>query len=217
MGDIIKESNSKIDLKSLPNSSKYSNSMRKMLGALMNSANSLCITQDESGRATILDVPIQILGADTIKTKENIYELTPEVYKALSNPLYTGNTMNNDDDFLMLYNIIRDVVYTGIGDRPSASRTIFTETLPKLVEEIQNKNFEEITGDSGDLQGDGVKTIIPNNIIDIYTRLEVLLGLKLSGHKDTVTEASNLKDDLYKLGEIQKKQQYRNALDKFQY
>ena len=45
-------------------------------------------------------------------------------------------------------------------------------------------------------------------MIDIYTRLEILLGLKLSGHTDTLTEASNLIDEKYKLGEIQTKQQY---------
>ena len=69
---------------------------------------------------------------------------------------------------------------------------------------------------SNNLQGRGIeKIIIPSSIIDIYTRLEVLLGLKLSGHSDTLTEASNLIDELYKRGEIQNKQQYRNALDKF--
>ena len=60
------------------------------------------------------------------------------------------------------------------------------------------------------------KIIIPSNIINIYTRLEILLGLKLSGHTDTLTEASNLIDELYKPGEIQNKQQYRNAPNKFQ-
>ena len=66
------------------------------------------------------------------------------------------------------------------------------------------------------LRGRGIeKIIIPSNIIDIYTRLEVLLGLKLSGHSNTPTEASNLIDELYKRGEIQNKQQYQNALDKF--
>ena len=66
------------------------------------------------------------------------------------------------------------------------------------------------------LKGRGIeKIIIPSNIIDLYTRLEVLLGLKLSGHTDTLSEASNLIDELYKRGEIQNKQQYRNALDKF--
>ena len=64
-----------------------------MLGSLMNSRNSLKLIQDGMGRAAILDVPIQVSEGDTVKINENIYELTPEVYKALSNPLYTGNTM----------------------------------------------------------------------------------------------------------------------------
>ena len=63
-------------------------------------------------------------------------------------------------------------------------------------------------------RGNG-KIITPSNIIDIYTRLEILLGLKLSGHTDTLTEASNLIDELFKIGEIQNEQQYRNTLDKF--
>ena len=72
VGDIIKETNSKVDIKALPNSSKFSNSMRQMLGSLMTSRNSLKITQDESGRANILDVPIQISEGDTMKINENI-------------------------------------------------------------------------------------------------------------------------------------------------
>ena len=189
--------------------------MRQMLGSLMNSKNSLKIVQDEAGRANILGVPIQISGADTIKINENIYDLTPEIYRASSVTGYTGKTMKNESDILMMNNIIRDLGYTGNYDRDSKRKIFLTKTLPKLVEEIQNKTFEEITDDSDDLQGEGLKIIIPNNIIDIYTRLEILLGLKLSGHTDTLTEASNLINDLYKRGEIQNKQQYRNALDKF--
>ena len=141
--------------------------------------------------------------------------MTPEIYKALSYTGYDGKFLKNENDILMLYNIINNLGYTGIGDNKSKRKIFLTEKLPKLVEEIQNKTFEEITDNSNDLQGEGVKIIIPNNIIDIYTRLEILLGLKLSGHTDTLTEASNLIDDLYKQGEIQNKQQYRNALDKF--
>ena len=188
--------------------------MTKTLSRLMSSANSLKI-KSTPGR-TILGVPINTLGGDRIQIKDNIYDLTPEIYKALSYTGYTGKTMKNENVILMLNNIIRDSGYTGLGDYPSKRKTFLTITLPKLVEEIQNKTFEEITGDSDDLQGEGVKIIIPSNIIDIYTRLEVLLGLKLSGDTDTLTEASNLIDELYKRGEIQNKQQYRNALNKFQ-
>ena len=210
VGDIIKETNSMVDIKALPNSSKFSNSMRQMIGSLMNSRNSLKITQDELGRANILGVPIQISEGDTMEINENVYELTPEIYKALTYTAYTGKIMRDENDILMMYNIIRGLGYNGTGDRDSKRKTFFTKKLPKLVEDIQNKTFEEI-----DLEGQGVKIIIPSNIIDIYTRLENLLGLKLSGHTDTLTEASNLIDELYKRGEIQNKQQYRNALNKF--
>ena len=47
------------------------------------------------------------------------------------------------------------------------------------------------------LQGEGVKLFIPCKIIDLYTGLEILLGLKLSGHTNTLTEAGNLSDELY--------------------
>ena len=209
------DENIQTNLRALPNSSMFSDQMTKTLGRLMSSANSLKITSTPFG-ATFLGVPIYTLGGDRIQIKGNDYDLTPEIYKALSFTGYDGKTMKNENDILMLNNIIRDLGYTSRGDYQSKRKTFLAETLPKLVEEIQNRTFEEITLDSdNNLQGEGVKIIIPSNIIDIYTRLEVLLGLKLSGHTDTLTEASNLIDELYKRGEIRNKHQYQNALNKF--
>ena len=59
------------------------------------------------------------------------------------------------------------------------------------------------------------KVIIPSNIKDIYTRLGIVLAVKLSSHTNILTETSNLIDKIYKRGEIQTEKQYRNALDKF--
>ena len=208
------DENFQTDLRALPNSFMFSDQMSKTLGRLMSSANSLRKTPTTSG-AQILGVNIITLVGDRIQIKDNIYDLTPEIYKALSYTGYDGKNLKNEDDILMLYNIMRDIGYTGIGDYPS-KRVIFLKTkLPKLVEEIQNRTFDEIIDEPDNLEGQGVKIIIPSNIIDIYSRLEILLGLKLSGHTDTLTEASNLIDELYKRGEIQNKQQYRNALNKF--
>ena len=88
----------------------------------------------------------------------------------------------------MINKFIGHVGYTDRGDRDSKRKTFFTETLPKLVEDIQNKVFDEIKDDSYGLQGEGVKIIIPSNKIDFYTRLGIILGLKLSGHTDTLTK-----------------------------
>ena len=90
--------------------------------------------------------------------------------------------------------------------------------LPKAIDKIRNPPLPSIENveNPNDLEGQGIeKTFIPCNIIDIYTRLEILIALKLSGHSDTITEASNSIDELYNRGEIQNEQHYRNALNKF--
>ena len=143
IGEVIKESNSESEnnqaivpveiesedeniqtnLRALPNISMFSDQMTKTLGRLMSSANSLKIISTPSG-ASILGVPINTLGGDRIQIKDNIYDLTPEVYKALSYTGYDGKTMKNDNDILMLKNIINDLGYTGRGDIKS-KRKIF--------------------------------------------------------------------------------------------
>ena len=73
--------------------------------------------------------------------------------------------------------------------------------LPKAKNRIQNltlPSIENIEVVSDSLQGERVKIVIPSNIIDIYTRLKKLLGLRLSGNNDTLTEISNLIEELYK-------------------
>ena len=93
-------------IRALPNSSLFSDSMTKTSGKLMSSANSLGIKPSPFG-ATILGVPIYTLGGDRIKINENIYDLTPEIYKALSDTGYTGINMKNENDILMMNNIER--------------------------------------------------------------------------------------------------------------
>ena len=105
------------------------------------------------------------------------------------------------------------------------------EVYNNILETLNFENYKPISGESKsgrykqskslfnkrNLNGEGVKIFVPSNIIDFYTRLDILLGLKLSGHTDTLTEASNLIDELYTLGEIQNKQQYRKPLNKFNF
>ena len=96
--------------------------------------------------------------------------------------------MKKEDDILMMYITMKDLGYTGSDDKSSKKRRFFTITLPVLVEEIQYTTFDEF-----DLEGQGIqKFIIPSQIIDNHTRLESLLGLKLSCHTDTLTDASAL-------------------------
>ena len=118
----------------------------------MTSRNSLKNTQDEFGEADILGIPIRKSGGDGNKLKDKTYDLTPELYKALSSTSYNGKTMKDEKGTLKMYNIINDLSFTGRADKSSKKKTFFTITLPELIEKIQNETFGEITDSSDDLQ-----------------------------------------------------------------
>ena len=142
------------------------------------------------------------MGGNKLKISENIFEITPGIQKVF--------TQTSNIPLKKLNNQGREV-YNNILE------TLDFENYKPISGESKSGRYKESKSNFNkrDLKGEGVKIIIPSNIIDIYTRLEILLGLKLSGHTDTLTEASILIDDIYKRGEIQTKQQYRNALNKF--
>ena len=73
--------------------------MRKTVGAIMQSPNSLSIKATASG-ASILGVPIETLGTDKSKIDDNVHDFTPEIHETLSSIEYTGNKMEEDSDFL---------------------------------------------------------------------------------------------------------------------
>ena len=132
-------------MKALPNSFKFSNLMKKTIGKLLSSKNSLRIDPyKRRGGASINGVPLLLFGSDSLKIKDNVYEITPEIHKALFSTSYDGKSKKSENDNLMLNNILRDVNYTGINDKTPKQKTFFTTSLPKLVEEIQNKTFKKL-------------------------------------------------------------------------
>ena len=159
--------------------------------------------------------PIKTSKGNNVEINENKHNITPGLQKVFTDHTYdTAKSMSDEDKV-----IFRDILFKtgyykhkpGKGRLQGRDRYIRYE-LDNEVRRILGLDTKPKTK----LKGKGVeKIIIPSNIIDIYTRLEILLRLKLSGHTDTLTEASNLIDELYKRGEIQNKQQYRNALNKF--
>ena len=146
--------------------------------------------------------PINILRGTEIEISGNKYNITPGVQKVFTETSNIPLKKLNDNDRETHVNTLRDLNfenYKAVSGENKSGRYKTSKAIFK-----------------NNLKGQGIeKIIIPSNIIDIYTRLEVLLGLKLSGHTDTLTEASNLIDELFRIGEIQTEQQYRNALNKF--
>ena len=162
---------------------------------------------------------IEPFGDNRIHIKDREYDISRDIQSFFTNTKLTTKFLDNFEKETV-FDILQNVGFyeniPKIGFIAARMKDALYD-LPKAIDEIRkpplptNENVES----SSDLEGQGVKIIIPSNIIDIYFRLEILLGLKLSGHTDTLTGLLNLIDELYKGGEIQNKQQYRKALNKF--
>ena len=161
--------------------------------------------------------PVKMLGGTEVEINENKYNITKGIQNVFNDKTYETAKSRNDNEKVVFRDILLKTDYykrIPTKGRMSGRDRYIKFELDDDVGRILNLNTKSKTKPK--LKGRGVeKIIIPSNIADIYTRLEVLLGLKPSGHSDTVTEASNLIDELYKRGEIQNKHQYRNALSKF--
>ena len=161
----------------------------------------------------INNISIKSPGGTRKEINENEYDLTQGIRNVLTNKTYkTAKSMNNNEKIVFKEFLNKTGYYTRkpTKGKPSGLDNYIKNNLDNDVARILNLDTKP------ELKGKGVeKIIIPSNIIDIYTRLEVLLGLKLSGHTDTLTEASNIIDEFYKRGEIENKQQCPNALNKF--
>ena len=193
-----------------------SDSLRDTLSFMKKSNNFFKLEQDGE-KVFGNKIPIIPLGGNRISINGDEDDIKPNIQNYFTKTYLTTKNMSNEDK-LTIYDILTNIDFYSthhVRGMRSFRMQDALYNLPKAVEKIRKPPLPEIEDREDILQREGVKIIIPNNIIDIYTRLEVLLGLKLSGHTDTFTEASNLIDELYKRGEIQNKQQDRNALDKF--
>ena len=155
--------------------------------------------------------PIKTPGGTEVEISGNKYNITSGLQKVFTDTSYDVATSMNDTEKVVFRDILQKTSYYNrkrTKGRLSGRDRYIKKDLGNDVMKILNLDNK--------LKGRGVeKFIIPSNIIDIYTRLEVLLGLKLSGNTEILTEASALIDQLHKMGGIQNEQEYRNALDKF--
>ena len=106
--------------------------------------------------------PAKKIRGSKLKINENIYDITPGIQKFLTKTSNIPLKKLNDKD---------------------------RDRFNNLLESLNFENYKAIRGESEsgrnkqckikfkkrNLEGQGVKIILPSNIIDIYTRLEILL------------------------------------------
>ena len=146
--------------------------------------------------------PIKVLRGTEVEINDKNFNVTPNLQKVFTQTSNIPLKKLNDQEWEIYKNILE--TYN------------FEKYTPKFGENKSSRYKTSKAIFRNNLGGQGNKKIIkPSDIIDIYTRLEILQGLNLYGHTDTLSEASNLIDELYKRGEIQNEQEYQNALNKF--
>ena len=133
---------------------------------------------------------IRTPGGTEVEINGNKNDTTPCLQKVFTDTKYkTDKSMSETEKVVFRDILLRTIYNTNIAGKGKMSGrdTYIKYELDNEVRRILNLDKQ--------FKGRGVeKNVIPSNIIDIYTRLEILLGLKLSGHTDTLTEASNLID-----------------------
>ena len=146
------------------------------------------IREDKYGQRYWNGIPVNISGGSRIEIDGKNFNITPDLQNVFTDT--TGKSLKKlnkkeNQSYKKLLSTLNYEIYRLKQGEYNSGRYKNTENILKL----------------NNLQGRGIeKTIIPNNIIDIYTRLEVLLGLNLSGHTNTLTETSNLIDALNSRG-----------------
>ena len=124
-------------------------------------------------------IPIKALGGNRISIKDQEYDIKPNIQEYFTNTKLTTKNMN-DEDKSIINDILKNTGFYSMRRKKGkqSARTIDARNnLPRGIAKIRNPPLPAIENESDNLQGEGVKIIIPSNIIDIYTRLEVLLGL----------------------------------------
>ena len=142
--------------------------------------------------------PNKTLGGTEVEILDKNYIITPSIRKVLLDSSY--NSAKSIDDMIKV--VFRYIYYKKlIIIFVYKQQAVYQVPIKKIKNDFVD-HVRRILNLNTKLDGRGIeKIIIPSNIIDIYTRLEFLLGLKLSGHTETLTEASNLIDQFYRMGE----------------
>ena len=192
-------------------------SLRGTLTHMKESENFFKLEEKDDGQVFWNEIPIKALRENRITFKDEEYHIKPNIQNYFTNTKLTTKNMDEEDKSTV-YDILKSTGFYSIKHTKDLKSTRMRDALfnlPKEIAKIRNPPPPAIENESDDLQREGVKIILPSNIIDIYTRLEILLGLNSAGHIDTLAEGSSLIDEVYKKGEIQNKEQYQNALNEF--
>ena len=170
-------------------------SLRDTLTLMKKSKNFFMLQENPDGKIFWNKIPIVPQREIRNSVKGKKFDIKPNIQNYFINTRLTTKRMDNEEK-ITIFNVLENVGFYDIIPKigmKSARMQDALYNLPKEMDKIQNL---PLPANERNLQGEGVKIIIPSFIIDIYTRLEVLLRLNSSGNINFLTEASNLTAEL---------------------
>ena len=147
-----------------------SNSLRDTLSFMKKSKNFFKLEQD-GNKVFWNKEPVVALGENRVSIKGKEFDIKLNIQSYFTDTKLTTRNMDNEDK-LIVYDILRNTGFYSMRPtkgKQSARMKDALYNLPNAVAKIRNPPLPAIENESDDLQGEGVKIIIPSNIIDIYT------------------------------------------------
>ena len=164
------------------------------------------IEERPNGCLVWIYIPIAKLGDLTLEFNEDVYDLSTNLQNKFNDTTEKSNKKSNIDR-VKYEKISKSPNYENC--EPKFEETRSSRYIYKL-EKTLNKMWIKMYIDLFNVKQNPMiniwkvkelkKCVIPSNKLDIYTKLELLLGIKYSGHTNTLNETSHLIDELYKGG-----------------
>ena len=146
-----------------------SRSLIDTLAHMKGNKNFFKLEEKDDGKVFWNKISIKALGENRITIKGQEYDIKPIIQIYFTNTNLTTKNMD-DEDKSTVYAILRYTSFYSMKHTKGLNSARMKDALyilPKEIAEIRNPPLPAIETEPDNLQGEGVKTIIPSNIIDI--------------------------------------------------
>ena len=134
--------------------------------------------------------PVKVLERTRLQVGDEEYVFNPKIEQAVSNTSLDSDNLTNDE-ILPFNDILQTVVYQNLQTKRRSKMSRKFQNIKQILSQKL-----KTTEDGPDfLQGEGTTFIFPFTIIDFWTRIKIVLGLKVSAHTNTLTGGSNSIDE----------------------
>ena len=129
---------------------------------------------EQDGEVFWNKIPIKALGESRISIRNQEYDIETNIQKYFTKTKLTTKNMDYEDKSIV-YDILKITGFYSMKHTKGLKSIRMRDAsynLPIEIAKVQNPPLPPYENEADNLEGEGVKFIIPSNIIDIYTDLK---------------------------------------------